>query len=105
MSNLLLHRLNVFRLFEKISLYIGLYFVKSRERMKCFEREKKLLQNVNDALTYKGKYETQEVSTRKFYVKYDVPDHELKVVADKEEDGFSNTITIILQKSFIQFFS
>ena len=102
MSNLLLHRLNVFRLFEKISLYIGLYFVKSRERMECSKGGKNnLLQNVNDALTYQGKYATQEVSTRKFYVKYDVPDHELKVVADKEEDGFSNTITIILQKSFM----
>ena len=70
--------------------------------MECSKGGKNnLLQNVNDALTYKGKYETQEVSTRKFYVKYDVSDHELKVVADKEEDGFSNTITIILQKSFM----
>lgn len=53
MSNLLLHRLNVFRLFEKISLYIGLYFVKSRERMECSKGGKNnLLQNVNDELTY-----------------------------------------------------
>lgn len=102
MSNLLLHRLNVFRLFEKISHYIGLYFVKSRERIKCSEGGK-ITSYKMSMMHYLStiKYEMQEVSTRKFYVKYDVPDHELKVVADKEEDGFSNTITIILQKSFM----
>lgn len=102
MSNLLLHRLNVFRLFEKISLYIGLQFVKSRERIKCSEGGK-ITSNKMSMMHYLStiKYETQEVSTRKFYVKYDVLDHELKVLADKEEDGFSNTITIILQKSFM----